>query len=1068
MLPAELARVDGLLGPVASPCPQNPGFNCGQPRRLTPVEFGGILLDHASHRAGLPNSHEQTRMPRIYTKVYRMTVDFRLLGAVEAQVDGRRLPIGPARQRCVLGALLADVNFRVPLDQLVDRVWADRPPSARSTLASYVSRLRNLFANTAGVVIERAAGAYALQADPLSVDLLRFRHWARQARATADPEGATVLFDRSLATWSGEPFGSLETPWINTLRDTLLAERLAVTLDRNDAALRTGRHGELLVELTAALAAHPLDERLAGQLMVAQYRCGRQTDALGTYRQMRRRLVEELGLDPGPALQQIHHQILVGNPEQGHPAQATAGSPPGSTGSPHGFPGSPRGATVAPKFSRPHPGPHPALARRKTSFVSREQEVAQAVTALGEGPLVTPAGVAGVGKSRLALEIARGQAERFGDGVDICELAPLENGEAVGHAVAAALGLWLQHGPDVAHSVIEYLQAREVLLVIDNCEHVVEAAAQLVEQIVDHCPKVSVLATSRQPLGIEGERIITVPPLPLADALRLFADRARASRPDFDLDHQPVGAVTEICRRVDCLPLGVELAAARMRLMSSLDLVRRLDQVHLMRGGVRGVLPRQQSLTSAIAWSYGLLTPSEQALFIRLSVFAGSLDLEAAHGVCGADGDCEDDTLELLAGLVHKSMVMVHSVTDRTRYGVLETLRAFGRGRLREHGTDTCYAMRHAAYYAELAERAAAGLQGVDERDWVERMLPDNDNLRTAFEHAMANDDIDLALRLVTASAALVSERIGPDKVTGWAERVVAVADPNHRLFAAAVGTAARGAWLSGDLSRLRALAAVANGRVPGPGSARLSYPGDVLVDLAVLGGAAERGAVYWEREAARARRDGDQIRLVWTAFWSAMCNVALGVPGTALRNAQEAVHVADATGNPTARTVAYVGLGHVLKKSQPARALTLFAEAARLAETVQNSWWRGIALLEAASTRTMHGDPATAAQMFLEVLDDWDRQGDWTRQWISLRYITRMLVRLGADDDALMLHCAVIKAGKPAPLREARLRVLLERPGTERCDELSSPTELGITAAIARGRSNLRSYAQRAAQPAL
>ncbi len=978
-----------------------------------------------------------------------MSVEFRLLGAVEARVDGRRLDIGHARRQCVLAALLVDVNHPVPVEQLVDRVWSNQPPSsARKSLISYVSRLRNLFANTAGVAISRGPGGYVVETEALSVDLHRFRHWAGQARATTDPVEATVLFDRCLGIWGGEPFASLDTAWINGLRGALVAERLAVVLDRNDVALRAGRHGELVGELTAALGAYPLDERLAGQLMLAQYRSGRQADALGTYRQIRDRLVEELGVDPGPGLQAVHQQILAGNPEDQVPAGKVASLQDSAV---------PRGLATH--------RPHPSLLRRATSFINREQEMAQVIAALGEDPLVTLTGVGGVGKTRLAFEIARREQKRFGEGVRICELAPLDHGEAVGHAIAAAVGLRQQQGLDIAESVIEYLRLRELLLVVDNSEHLVDAAAEMVERIVAHCPGVSVLVTSRQPLGIEGERIVVVAPLPVADAALLFADRARASRPDFDLDHQPTGAVAEICRRVDCLPLGVELAAARMRLMSSLDMVRRLDQVHLVRGGMRGVLPRQQSLTSTIDWSYRLLSESEQALFMRLCVFAGGFDLEAAHSVCGADGACESDTLELLAGLVDKSMVVVRSVTDRARYGVLETLRAFGRERLDEHGAHARYALRHAVYYCELAERAAVGLQGVDERDWVERMLPDYDNLRTVFERAMANDDIDRALQLVTSLAELLSLRLGYE-MAGWVERVVAVADPDHRLFAAAVGGAARGAWARGDFSRARALAALAEGRVPGRGSARMCYPGDVLVDAALFEGHAQDAPAYWEREVARARGDADPIRLVWTVFSSAVCHVALGAPDAALPDVQQAVRVADTTGNPTARSMAYFALGYVLKESEPDRALALFDEAARLAGTVQNFWWYGIALLEAAANRAVHGDPLIAARMFIAVLDHFDRVGDWTQLWVSLRYIARLLIRLGADDDALLLHCAIVNAGKPALLGAARLRVVVERVGAERVDALSCSAAVGGAGVIALARSRLQSCVEQAAQP--
>ncbi len=843
-----------------------------------------------------------------------MRVEFRLLGDVEARVDGRRLEIGHALQRCVLVALLVDVNHPIPVEQLVERVWSQRPPaSARSSLRTYVSRLRNLLAGVPVVTIARRPTGYVLTADALSVDLHRFRRLASQARAAADPDEATALFDRSLGSWDGEPFGSLDTVWINDLRLALVAERFLVELDRNDVALRAGRHGELLVELIAAQAARPLDERLAGQLMLAQCRSGRQAEAVDTYRAMRQRLVDELGVEPGPLLRGVYQRILSGETEEGAAARGAASLP------------------------RPMPAHSPVLERRGlgqlrrlTSFIGHQRELAGVVDALGEGPLVTLSGVGGVGKTRLAYEVARRQ-ETVGEDVWICELAPLDHGAAVGHTVAATLGLRQQPGLDIEQSVIEYLRAREVLLVLDNCEHVLEAAASLVGRIVAHCAGVCVLATSRQPLGVEGERIVVVAPLPVDDATLLFGDRARASRPDFDLELQPAGAVAEICRRVDCLPLGVELAAARMRVMSSHDVVRRLDQLRLLRGGSRGALPRQQSLTATIDWSYRLLAEAEQALFARLSVFAGSFDLEAAHGVCGADGGCEDDTLDLLGGLVDKSMVVVRSVADRTRYGVLETLRAFGRERLHEHGTDKQLSMRHAAYYTGLGERVGAGMQSAEERDWVERMLPDYDNLRTAFDCAMANQDIDLGLRLIASVSELVSLRVGYE-VTGWAERVVAVADAGHPQFAAVVGMAARGAWAHGDFNRARRLAELARGRVPGRGAARMAYPADVLADVALFEGDAGGVLAHWVGEAARARGDGDPVRLVHTVSVLAICHAVLGNSDVALPDAREAVEVAETTSNPTALSTAYFALGYVLKNSEPARALALFDEAARLA----------------------------------------------------------------------------------------------------------------------------------------
>lgn len=937
-----------------------------------------------------------------------MTVDFRLLGDVEVWVDGQRLEVGHARQRCVLVALLVDVNRPVPPDQLIDRIWADQPPHrARNALAAYLSRLRTLFAGAEQVQLTSQPGGYVLATDETSVDLHRFRLLVSEARATANPAEAFLLLGQALDSWRGEPFATLDTPWVNDVRSALEAERLAATLDRNDVGLRAGRHGELLTALVAAMRAHPLDERLAGQLMIAQYRSGRQADALETFQQMRERLVEELGADPSQSLRTVHQQILDGDPD--HAPTHPVAPPPEPVRSPVDH------------------RPRATLPRRVTSFVGREEDVARVAAALDTGPLVTLTGVGGVGKSRLALEAVGRRQDRFADGAWFCELAPLDDGASVSHAVAAALRLQQRQGLDIEGTVIEYLHARELMLIVDNCEHVLDGAARLLEQIVRHCPHVSVLATSREALGIEGERILPIAPLSVEAATTLFADRARAGRPDFDLDREPVGAVAAICRRLDGLPLAIELAAARMRMMSSLDVARRLDDgVRLLSGGVRGALPRQKSVAATVDWSYHLLAEPEQDLFIRLSVFAGGFDLEAAHGVCGDDGTSEHDTLDLLIGLVDKSMVTVRSGSDRTRYLVLETMRAYGRECLRQSNIEDRNAMRHAAYFTDLAVRAAAEMHGADERVWVERMLPDYDNLRAAFERAALDGDADQALRLVTSLPELAHLRVGYESA-GWAERLLDVADPDHPLFPAAVGVAARGAWNRGDFAAARSLATRAEGRLPIRGTGRVAYPADVLADVALYAGDADAALAHYDAEALRARRDEDPIRLVWTLFYVAICHAVLRTPDAGLVAAQESVRVAQTTENPTACSMARYALGLVLKKSEPDRALALFDEAAELAAAVQNFWWHGIALMEAAATRAVHADPAVAARALVDVLDHWDRVGDWSQQWLNLRYVTRFLVRIGAADDALAMHRALVAANRPSPLGPAQLAGLAE-----------------------------------------
>jgi predicted ATPase len=615
-----------------------------------------------------------------------------------------------------------------------------------------------------------------------------------------------------------------------------------------------------------------------------------------------------------------------------------------------------------------------------------------------------------------------------------------------------------RHGLGIEQTITEYLDGRALLLVVDNCEHVVDAAAELADQVVRRCSSVVVLATSREPLGVEGEQVLPVLPLPEGDAAALFADRAQSHRPEFRLDAEP--AVVEICRRLDGLPLAIELAAARMRAMTATELAHRLDNARLVSGGPRGALPRHQSLVAAIDWSYQLLSEPERALFARLSLFAGGFDLAAAHGVCGDPGSTEVDTLDLLTALVDKSMVVAGTGPGRSRYLVLETLRTYGHERLSEAGTADRFARRHAAYFVALAEQGAQAVQGPDEQHWVERVLPDYDNLRAAFERSVADQDADLALRLVTSLPELAHLRVGYESAN-WAERTLELADHEHPLFASAVGAAARGAWNRGDFARARELAALAGGRVPGRGTGRVAYPGDVLADVVLYEGDAAAALRHYRAEMLRARRDDDPIRLVWTLYYVAVCHAVLRAPEDGLPAAQEAVRVAESTANPTALSMARYALGLVLKKSDPDRALALFDEAGELAASVRNFWWHGIALMEGAATRAVHADPGRACRDFLGVLDHWERVGDWSQQWIALRYVVRLLVRLDAAEDAVALHGALRAAGKPSPLYGSRLADLARGLGDERyANAVATGSKLSGSAVVAHARAGLARHA--------
>ena len=314
-------------------------------------------------------------------------------------------------------------------------------------------------------------------------------------------------------------------------------------------------------------------------------------------------------------------------------------------------------------------------------------------------------------------------------------------------------------------------------------------------------------------------------------------------------------------------------------------------------------------------------------------------------------------------------------------------------------------------------------------------------------------------MRLVTSLPELGYLRVGYESA-GWAERALELTGPDHPLFAAAVGAAARGAWNRGEFARARELAARAGGRTPGRGTGRIAYPGDVLADVLLYQEDAESALAHYQREAARARADADPIRLVWTLYYLAVCHAARRTPAGGLPAAQECLEVADGTGNPTARSMARYALGLVLKKSDPDRALELFDEASALAAAVRNLWWYGIALTEAAATRAVHRDPVPAARAFLDVLDHWDRVGDWTQQWLTLRYIARLLVRLDAGEEALVLHHALAAAGRPSPFAAERVAELSDGlPGPRATAAAHRGSGLGLAGTTAVARSTLSRY---------
>jgi predicted ATPase/class 3 adenylate cyclase len=454
------------------------------------------------------------------------------------------------------------------------------------------------------------------------------------------------------------------------------------------------------------------------------------------------------------------------------------------------------------------------LPRQMTSFVGRERDVEQVAALIRERWLVTLTGVGGVGKTRLALQAAAEAAPSFSDGAWLCELAPVVDPAAVWETIAASLGVRPSPGLALSDVVLEFLGSKRLLIVLDNCEHLLSGVAIVVGAIAQRCPRTAVLATSREGLAVTGEQMVAVPSLPVpaidADphafaevaAVRLFCDRARDANPNFKLDDGNAAAVGQLCRRLDGIPLAIELAAARARSLSPEDLVARLDErFRLLTRGSRSALERHQTLRQTIDWSYDLLSTIEQTGLNRTAVFAGGFDLKAAEAIVAGDGIESGEVLDVLAQLVDKSLIDVDTSAGMTRYVSLETIRQYAQERLAASGETTAVRDRHLHCYVTRAEAAGPKLRGRAQLDAASFLEPDIDNLRAALDYSVDVSQPDPALRLV-AALSVTGLPIGWTAI-GWAQTPTAIPDAsNHELFPAVAAFASLNETLSGDLER--------------------------------------------------------------------------------------------------------------------------------------------------------------------------------------------------------------------------------------------------------------------------
>ncbi|AEM86694.1 transcriptional regulator, winged helix family [Streptomyces violaceusniger Tu 4113] len=695
-------------------------------------------------------------------------VRYGILGTTQARHDdGTPVDVGGARLRALLAALALAPGQARTTGALIGEIWVtDLPADGHGALQALVGRLRRALGKDA---VESVPGGYRLTADPDDVDLHRFERLAEEgahALADGDPAKAVDLLDAALALWRGPALSDLPDATAPAARAG--ARRLDARRARLAADLALGRPAQALPALTGLCDGHPLDEPLHALRIRALRDVGRVAEALAAYEVIRTEIAERLGADPGPELRGLYAELL---------AAADEGSP------------------VPPGPVPPRPAPAPArggggnLRARLTSFVGREADLATLRGDLAGHRLITLLGPGGAGKTRLSQEAAESFAPDWPDGVWMAELAPVDDPETVPETVLSAVGgretVLLGTSPeglraatdpavrDPRARLIEHCAPRRMLIVLDNCEHLVAAAAHLAESLLAQCPGVTILATSREPLAVPGELVRPVEPLPDPVALRLLQDRGATALPGFRTEDDPA-ACAEICRRLDGLPLAIELAAARLRLLTPRQLADRLDdRFRLLTSGSRTALPRQQTLRAVVDWSWDLLDAPERTVLARLSVFAGGCGLTEAEAVCAdaaepVRGDDEKiaenehhtgtveprDVAALLGSLVDKSLVVTApgpepGADGEMRYRLLETVAEYAAERLDESGERAAVEQRHLVAYRELARTADPLLRGPAQRHWLVRLETEHENLRTALRRAVAAREEQEALCLV-------------------------------------------------------------------------------------------------------------------------------------------------------------------------------------------------------------------------------------------------------------------------------------------------------------------------------
>ncbi|MGQ0623653.1 MAG: BTAD domain-containing putative transcriptional regulator [Sporichthyaceae bacterium] len=888
-------------------------------------------------------------------------------------------PAGPlfaprrAAPRTLLALLAARFGRGWPADELADALWGDDPPARPgAALQSQVFRLRRALGET-GQWVETVGAGYRLAGPAQRLDAARFERLIDTAHRDT---GAAALgrLEQALGLWRGRAYADTgEHPELLAEAARLTELRASAAQARVELLLELARPEQAsaaAVELVAAAPYAEVPVRLLGHALAAG---GRHADALAEFRRFRLRLRDDLAVEPTPALRDAEEALLR-----------------------HLDPVPRAAATVRLPGNR---------------LIGREEELADLVERIGRRRVVTVVGPGGVGKTRLALHAAALAADRYPDGLFVCELAAVADGGDVAAAIASAVGVERRAGQSPADRVAAFLSGRRVLLLLDNCEHLRAAVREVLAVLVASAATLDVLATSRTRLDTPLEDVLSLPTLAiessgpgLAPAVELFVDRLRALRAGLELDAEGMAAVRALARRADGLPLALELATARCQTRSPVEVAADYD-AHIPVDPRRGV-DRHRSIDAMVGWSYDRLPAERAKVFERLSVFAGGWTADAAAALAGPRADLD----AALTGLIEASMVVVGERGGGLRYAMLEPIREFANDALARRGELEVTQARHAVWAVEFVESAEVGLRSAAEGRWHRRVTAESGNLRGAHRWAL-NHDPGLALRL--AGQYWFALWHAPAEVLDRTEETVRrYQDYDHPALPAALATAAVGAWRRGDLDRARELGERALSAAPDRLHPSARFAWEALADAALFAGEHARALGCYDAAIDGAHRAGDGPFGVEASLSRALCL------GYAEQRAEAAAAIAAqrealaALDNPTCLAFADYVTVEATMPGQAGYAVRLLERAAGLAASAHSDFLADECLLTAAARRVAAGDPAAAGEHLYDLVGRWHRAGNWKQQWTTLAVCAEALRGLDRRGEATLLAAAVAPSG--------------------------------------------------------